>query len=138
MKIIIKEQNTTPLEYNFLRKQVGWTEYDLQSIAEGMKNTIFCLCIYDGSKIIGMGRVIGDGKLCFYIQDIIVIPEYQKNKIGTQIMNRIMEFIKTRAVNNTIVGLMSALGKEQFYESFGFAKRPNESFGCGMNMFIKR
>ena len=31
-----------------------------------------------------------------------------------------------------MVTLVSAKGKEEFYEKFGFIKRPNEDFGCEM------
>jgi len=48
-----------------------------------------------------------------------------------------MGYINSKSVNNTIVGLMSATGKEDFYSKYGFIKRPNEKMGCGMTQFIK-
>ena len=51
------------------------------------------ISIYDDNKIVGYGRIIGD-TICFlYIQDIMVKPEYQGNKIGTMIMNKLLEKI---------------------------------------------
>ena len=45
-------------------------------------------------KIIGYGRLIGDG-ICFvYIHDVMVLPEYQHKKIGTKIMNKLLEKIE--------------------------------------------
>ena len=76
--------------------------------------------------------------ICFYIQDIIVIPDFQNQGIGFQIMSNIMDFIKTNGTNNCFIGLMSALGREAFYTKFGFTKRPNDKLGCGMTLFFKR
>ena len=37
--------------------------------------------------------------------------------------------------DNTIVGLMAAVGKEAFYEPYGFARRPDAGHGAGMTLF---
>jgi len=76
--------------------------------------------------------------LVFYIQDVIVIPEYQNKGIGTQLMKKVMEYIEKHANDNSVIGLMSAKGKEKFYEKFGFSIRPNENFGSGMTIFWKK
>jgi hypothetical protein len=49
-----------------------------------------------------------------------------------------MEYINLKAVPNTIIGLLSAYGKEPFYESYGFVKRPKNQLGFGMTIFVKR
>jgi GNAT superfamily N-acetyltransferase len=131
------ERLTTPGEYNFLREKVGWSCYDEAVIASFIKNSLYCVCAQDREKIIGMGRVIGDGGLCFYIQDIIVLPEYQGRGIGRGIMDRVMDYIYSHCHNNSIIGLMSAQGKESFYEKYGFFQRPSDKFGSGMTQFYK-
>jgi len=135
MEVTIKEETPSPFDYNCLRKSVGWGEYDEATIRAGLESTLYCVCAFDSARIIGMGRVIGDGALCFYIQDIIVIPEYQRNAIGKMIMGNVMRFVASKAATNTVVGLMSAQGKERFYEGFGFTRRPAEALGSGMTLF---
>jgi len=132
------EAKPSPEEYNYLRKSVGWQEYVLGEIQKGLDNTLYCIVVKDNSKAVAMGRVIGDGKLVFYIQDVIVIPEYQKKGIGKNIMVMIMKYIESNSINNSIIGLMSAIGKEEFYKQFGFIQRPNEKMGCGMTVFVKK
>ena len=112
----------TPEEYNFLREKVGWGIYNIQILKNSLPNSIFSVCVYLQDKIIGMGRVIGDNGLCFYIQDVIVLPEYQNQGIGNQIMKEIMEYIQEHSNNNSCIGLMSAYGREAFYEKYGFIK----------------
>ena len=46
-----------------------------------------------------------------------------------------MEYISTHANHNSVVGLMSATGKEAFYEKYGFTIRPTEKLGAGMTIF---
>jgi hypothetical protein len=52
-------------------------------------------------------------------------------------MNKIMEYIRLHASENTVIGLMAAKGKEPFYERYGFTVRPNDKLGSGMTMFWK-
>jgi GNAT superfamily N-acetyltransferase len=87
------------------------------------------------NDLIAMGRVIGDGFITFYIQDIIVWKEFQRKGIGTNIMKRIMEYLSRVATEEAIIGLFAAKGKESFYEKFNFIPRPNEEFGKGMIQF---
>ena len=82
-----------------------------------------------------MARVVGDGGLVFYVQDVIVLPEFQGRGIGAQLMEKVMAYIEGHAHHNTIIGLMSAIGKEAFYERYGFVKRPAEKYGPGMTRF---
>lgn len=85
-----------------------------------------------------MARIIGDAGLVYYIQDVIVVPECQRQGIGAQMMDRVMEYIREHASQNTTVGLMSAKGKEAFYEKYGFKARPTEKLGAGMTIFWKK
>jgi ribosomal protein S18 acetylase RimI-like enzyme len=43
-----------------------------------------------------MVRVIGDSGLYFYIQDVIVLPQYQKRGIGMLLMKKVMNFLDNR------------------------------------------
>ena len=69
-----------------------------------------------------------------YIHDIIVLPEYQSKKIGTMIMNRLLEKINElkKENPNLRVYLGASKNKEKFYEKFGFVKRIDANLGYGM------
>ena len=136
-KYRIIETLPSAAEYNHLRALVGWGVYQEDVIDRFLPNSLYGVCAYVGAEIVGMARLIGDGGLVYYIQDVIVKPEYQRQGIGAQLMAKIMAYIRVNAWPNTIVGLMSAKGKEAFYEKYGFIKRPNDKFGCGMTIFWK-
>lgn len=125
----------TPADYNRLRQAVGWGAYDEAIIAAALPRSLYGVCAWDGGTLVGMGRVIGDGGLVYYIQDLIVLPEHQGRGIGSAMMARLMAYVAAHASPNTIVGLMAARGKEPFYERYGFTARPTERLGAGMTLF---
>lgn len=137
MQIIYKEHTPTPEEFNNLTEAVDWGTRENKIIEEALKNTLYSLCVYDENKLIGYGRIIGDKTIFLYIQDIMVIPEYQGKKIGTGIMNKLIEKINEyKKVNPEIRTYLGASkGKESFYEKFGFISRPNEDLGAGMVLY---
>ena len=122
-----------------MRNLAGWGNTSILKAEVAIKNTPFSITAFDNDNVIGIGRIIGDGALIWYIQDVIVLPEYQGKGIGKTIMNYLIEYAKSNSVPNEdfTIGLMSAKGKEAFYEKFGFVSRPRENRGAGMDMGLK-
>jgi GNAT superfamily N-acetyltransferase len=135
---ILIETLPSPADYNRLRKAVQWEEYDESVIEKALPTTLYCVCAYVDGALIGMARVIGDAGLVYYIQDVIVLPEYQHQGIGAQLMDAVMAYIRANAHNNTIIGLMAAIGKEAFYEKYSFHVRPDDTHGAGMTQFWRK
>jgi len=132
--IIVKENIKNVEEFNLLYDAVGWGAYDKAISKKALNNTFYSVSVYNDNKIIGYGRLVGD-TICFlYIQDVMVIPEYQNKKIGTLIMNKLLE--KVREVEKENPDIRVYLGaskdKEGFYEKFGFMKRTDVDLGHGM------
>jgi ribosomal protein S18 acetylase RimI-like enzyme len=134
-KCTIVDRLPTAKEYNWLRQLVGWRTYQEELIEKALPNSLYGVCAYQGEKLVGMARIIGDRGMVYYIQDVIVIPECQRQGIGTQLMDAIMAYIRAHASHHSIIGLMSAVGKEAFYEKYGFTTRPTEKLGAGMTIF---
>ncbi|MCL2775983.1 MAG: GNAT family N-acetyltransferase [Oscillospiraceae bacterium] len=122
-----------------LREAVGWGIHPDNQAEEGLKNSLFTVTAIHNNQVIGMGRLVGDGFMICYIQDLIVLPEYQGEGIGATILERLLAYIIDNAIPNTCVtdGLFSAKDKEEFYEKFGFHIRPNDNRGAGMEMGVK-
>jgi len=135
MTIAIIEQLPTPDDYNRLRAAVGWGVYDRELVERALPTSLYGVCAYESDELVGMARVIGDGGMVYYIQDVIVLPGHQRQGIGTTLMDKIMTWVRAHASRNTIVGLMAAAGKEPFYEKYGFTRRPTERLGAGMTQF---
>lgn len=133
----IVERVPTVEEYQRLRVGVGWIEVDNEAAQASIRNSLYWICVLDGEKVVGCGRVIGDGGVCFYVQDILVLPEYQGKHLGHRIMLKIMAYIEAHVRKGSFVGLMAAAGKEDFYLRYGFIKRPAPGYGPGMFRFFK-
>lgn len=69
-----------------------------------------------------------------YIQDVMVIPEYQNKKIGTMILNKLLDKIKELEKENSNMRTYfgASKGKEEFYEKFGFIERRDTDLCAGM------
>jgi len=138
MEYQLIERMPTTEELIDLRKSVGWGLCENAAFDLGLKNSLYGICGVIDGRTVGVARVIGDGATCFYIQDVIVCPDCQRMGIGNAMMVKIMKYISENACSGAVVGLMSAKGKEPFYERFGFWKRPNDQFGHGMMQFWKK
>jgi len=131
-KVTIKFRQPTVNEYSYLRELVGWGVPVKEATEVSIEQSLFSVCLEREGEIIGLGRIVGDGGLYFYVQDIIVKPEYRGLGYSRIIMDEVMKFIKVNAKKGSFVGLFAAKGTEGLYEKYGFVIRPNEIFGAGM------
>ncbi len=67
----------------------------------------------------------------------MVVPEYQSKKIGTNIMNKLLEKVKEIKQENFYVRvyLGASKGKEEIYRKFGFVTRSEA--GLGEEMILR-
>lgn len=119
----IKYNELTPEEFIELWETV-WDEppaYEQTRLA--LENSIFRVSVFDREKIVAMARMIGDMGLCYYIKDVVVRPEYQKQGIGRTLINELMKFIRENGVSGTdiFVELCAMPDKIPFYERLGFS-----------------
>ena len=116
-----------------LKVATGFKNRPIEQVEKALENDLFDVVAIVNNEVVGMGRLVGDGVMYWYLQEIIVLPEYQGKGIGTSIVNHLLEYIKKHTANGnfTCVGLTAAEGKETFYERFGFNK------SNGMNLYIE-
>jgi GNAT superfamily N-acetyltransferase len=133
--------NTISVEdYNILRQSAGWGDVNFEQAQAGLNGSTFIVAAKDGDKTIGTARLIWDGGNSALIKDMLVLPEYQGKGIGKEMMEQILLYLKTSMKPGwgITVDLMSAIGKEKFYEKFGFVKRPRDRRGAGMDLWITK
>lgn len=133
------EENGLNVEiYTELRALVGMPPYQPEDVKAALEGTLFSVVIWDDDDPVGIARVVGDGRVVFFIKDVVVHPDYQGKGIGRLIMEQIMAYICRVGAANAYVGLMSTPGKEPFYEKFGFHVRPCGYEGSGMTCYINQ
>ena len=112
-----------------LYEAVGWTNYTSNPIMlqNALEHSLFLLSARDEEgKLIGFLRAVGDGYSIVYIQDIIVLPVYHRQGIGTQLLRQTMEHFKE--VYQMILTTDSELKTIAFYEANGFTAL--SKYGC--------
>ena len=87
-----------------------------------------------------MGRIVGDGAVICYIQDLIVLPEYHGRGVGSMLMKQLKTYVASLAADGEEImfDLMCAKGREGFYEKHGFIARPTEKLGPGMIQYLRK
>ena len=122
-------------EFNELFSSVEWGTRAEDKINKNRESSCFAVKIYDGDKIIGMARVVGDGSY-YTIYDVVVRKEYQRLGVGKMLMGEVVNFYKSIEDVNTYLYLGANKDQEGYFEQFGFETRPDDSFGAGM--YFKR
>ena len=121
--------------YLELRQSVQFRELTRDQAKKGLSNSLYTLVAFKDGKAVGMGRIVGDGAIICYVQDLIIRPEVQGEGIGGLILETLKKFVIQEGYEGTT--LMCAKGREEFYKKHGFIARPTKDLGPGMIQFIQ-
>ncbi len=137
--ITIRENVITVSEYLDIRNQVNWKELLPNQAEKALANSLYTVGAYEDDQLIGMGRIVGDGAVICYVQDLIVIPKYQHRQVGSLLLSTLIEYVEQLRMEHSemMLCLMCAKGREPFYMKHGFVARPNEALGPGMIQYLK-
>ena len=139
--IKFSEDRLSVWEYLELRRSVGWSELTERQAELAIENCMYCISAYnDDGRLIGMGRIVGDGAVICYIQDLIVLPEYHGKGVGSALMMHLKNYVSSLTTHGEriMLCLMCAKGREGFYKKNGFIPRPTENLGPGMILYIQK
>ena len=127
-------------EYNDLRRSVNWITVKDKRAQKALTNSFYKLIARKDGKPVGMARIVSDGGYTYFITDVIVRPECQGEHIGTQLIDKLLEYIKRDVMDDetVMVSLMAAYKRDSFYHRFGFHSRPFGNHGSGMSMWVSR
>ena len=81
---------------DFIRLKIatGFMDRPIEQVEKALKNDLFDVTAVYNGEVIGMGRLVGDGYMYWYLQEIIVLPEFQGLGIGKKIVNRLLDYIR--------------------------------------------
>lgn len=128
------EQIPEVAEYRALRELAGLSTKTLEAAQLGLPNTLLAAVVRDGKQLIAMGRVIGDGGCNFEVVDIAVHPDYQRQGLGTRIMDSLMTRLRTIAPSSAYVSLIADDHSPALYEKFGFRATTPRSIGMALRI----
>ena len=95
--ITIKKQEFVKLEdVLHLYQAVGWTNYTHQPemLEQALSHSLAIYVALDGDAVVGLIRLVGDGFSSVFVQDLIVLPSYQRQGIGRSLMKEALEDYK--------------------------------------------
>ena len=95
--ITIKKQEIVKLEdVLHLYQAVGWTNYtnQPQMLEQALSHSLVIYLALDGDAVVGLIRLVGDGFSSVLVQDLIVLPSYQRQGIGRSLMKEALEDYK--------------------------------------------
>ncbi|MFE9205501.1 GNAT family N-acetyltransferase [Micromonospora sp. NPDC007230] len=122
MEYHLVDRLPTVEEFVAVTTAVGWTEaYDPAAIPASLAASLHGVVAVEGDRVIGIGRLIGDGAIYYYLQDLAVVPERQRRGVGAAILDRLEEWIAGRASSRTFVGLFATGESVSLYRRFGYA-----------------
>jgi len=115
-----------------LRSSVGWDSLTEPTLAKALTNSIFFASIWYKNKAVAMGRIVGDGHQYFYLQDMIVNPDHQRQGLCQRITENLISRVKDIAEPGAFFGLMAATDVASIYQKHGFIQRPSNMPGMFM------
>ena len=93
----IRRQEIVKLEdVLHLYQAVGWTNYtnQPQMLKQALSQSLVIYLALDGDAVVGLIRLVGDGFSSVLVQDLIVLPSYQRQGIGRSLMKEALEDYK--------------------------------------------
>ena len=133
---ITKETSVSIDDVLHLYQAVGWTNYtnQPQMLEKSLAHSLAIYVARDGEEIVGLVRLVGDGFSSVFVQDLIVLPSYQRQGIGSDLMKQALSDYKdTYQIQLATEESEKTLG---FYRSLGFEVL--SSFQCTGMILVDR
>ena len=119
--ITIRKQEIVKFEdVLHLYQAVGWTNYtnQPQMLEQALSHSLVIYLALDDDAVVGLIRLIGDGFSSVFVQDLIVLPSYQRQGIGSALMKEALEDYKE--VYQVQLATEQTEKNVGFYRSMGF------------------
>ena len=119
----IDDRLPTAAEHRALMASVGWEDHiDDDVRGRSLEGSLRGAVATTEGQAVGMARLVGDGAHYFYVQDVIVHPDHADSGLGSQLTQRLLDWVGATAPG-AFVGLFASPEAEGMYESLGFGTR---------------
>ena len=100
-----------------LRESVGWNRME-KELSNPKMTSYYHIAAFEDNELIGYVDCISNGVTDAYIQDLMVKPGYQGKGIGSELMNKMIEYLKESHIY--MISVIFDENLKSFYERFGF------------------
>ncbi|HEM6393006.1 TPA: GNAT family N-acetyltransferase [Streptococcus suis] len=114
---------------------VGWTNYTDRPtmLQKALEHSLLVLAAFDGERLVGLLRAVGDGHSIVFIQDILVLPPYQRQGIGRHLLEQAVTHFP--GIYQLHLLTDNTEKTRSFYEELGFTAV--ESLDCVAYTYLK-
>ena len=116
MTFEINEQ-VSARQLSSLRESVGWNRME-KELSNPKMTSYYHIAAFEDNELIGYVDCISNGVTDAYIQDLMVKPGYQGKGIGSELMNKMIEYLKESHIY--MISVIFDENLKSFYERFGF------------------
>ncbi|AGF56060.1 ribosomal protein S18 acetylase RimI-like enzyme [Clostridium saccharoperbutylacetonicum] len=117
-------------DYVSLRLRSGMGNKDLERSRKAITNSLFTVSIYDNEKLIGFGRIVGDGGITYVVSDIMVDENYRRKGFADKIMKEINKYFEESTFEDSYICLIANSPADSLYNKYKFEYLPPNR--CGM------
>ena len=105
-----------------LMRAVGWEDRakDPERLHAAVEGSRWIVTAWDGSRLVGFCRAFTDGAFSAYVNNVAVLPDYQRRGIGREMLRRLLEGRERIAFV-----LHADAPKQGFYRKLGFEDAPD-------------
>lgn len=107
-------------ELHQLYTSVGWSAYtkDRDALAAAVANSTYAVMAWAEDQLIGLARGLSDDVSVFYLQDILVRPEWQHQGVGRSLIQNCLS--RFAHVRQKVLLTDDLSAQHRFYESMGY------------------
>ena len=135
MEIVYRENALTAWQVQQFQQKMGWTVEPLEQWQRAIQNSCCTVAAYDGGELVAMGRLLGDGALYWYLNDVFVLTAYQGQGIGRQVVTGCWSISRGRACRGprSPWPCSAPRAKKVFTKRWGSKKGPAQRRGTEWN-----
>ena len=114
---------------------VGWSAYTArpETLERSLLGSRHVVTARRDGELIGLARVVGDGAVLAYLQDVLVRPEAQGQGIGRRLVEEVLAPFD--AVRQQVLLTDAEPGQRAFYEALGFVEAHDHD--PGLRSFVR-
>ncbi len=110
-------------EYVALTSAVGWPAPSEEACERALAATVVSVGAFEGTRLVGMGRVVGDGAENWLLVDVVVDPQHQGRSVGSALIDALETEVSNRSPGSTVL-LFCPSRAVPFYEGLGYEAAP--------------
>jgi len=111
-------------EFQLIRQVLNYDMVDDEIVERALNNSLFAVCAERDSLLIGCVRVVGDGGIYFFIEDLMLLPGLEnvgeEKSIVDYMMDEIMAYLKKVAPPNAFFCIKDSKAARDHCKQFGF------------------